>query len=87
MSENIVKAEKLDDSMVVKGRLIKVKNTIKPKFSNAKDEYVSLWVENADGKGERCLLFTERELGIAERRAIKNPEDLPKKPMIVDLLD
>ena len=81
------KAQKLDNNMVVKGRLIHVKNTLKVKFSNSKDEYLALWVEDSNGKNERCLLFTERELKVGEARANKNKEDLPSKPMLVDLID
>jgi hypothetical protein len=79
--------EPIDKSRVVHGRLIKVKNTNKPKFSNAKDDYLALWVEDADSKKERCLLFTERELKVAEDRANRNPEDLTKKSFLQDLID
>jgi len=80
-------ADQLDNVHVVLGRLIRVKNTKKQKFSNEKNEYISVQVEDADGKNERCLLFTERELKIAAIRAKKNPEDLTKKSVIQDLLD
>lgn len=79
--------ESIDKQRIVAGRLIRVKNTIKPKFSNAKNEYSSIWVEDANGKNERCLLFTERELKVAEARAKKNPEDLPKKCVLQNLID
>ena len=72
-------ADKSEISSVVTGRLLRVQNVKKAKFSNAKDEYVSIWVEDSTGKNERCLLFTERELLIAEKRAKKNPENLTKK--------
>lgn len=80
-------AKKIDDVRVTAGRLIRVKNTNKPKFSNAKNEYLALFVEDANGKNERCLLFTERELKLAEYRANRNPEDLTKKSFLQNLLD
>lgn len=80
-------AEKIDDVRVTAGRLIRVKNSKKPKFSNAKDEYIAVFVEDSNGKNERCLLFTKRELKIAEERAKKNPEDLTKKSLLQDLFD
>jgi hypothetical protein len=78
---------KIDDARVAAGRLIHVKNTKKPKFSNAKNEYLAVFVEDSGGGNERCLLFTERELKIAEHRASRNPEDLTKKSLLQDLLD
>lgn len=79
--------EKIDDVRVAPGRLIRVKNSKKPKFSNAKSEYLAVFVEDADGGNERCLLFTPRELKIAEYRASRNKEDLTKKSILQDLLD
>ena len=72
-------ADKTENNNVITGRLLRIHNVKKAKFSNAKDEYVSLWVEDSNGTNERCLLFTERELLIAEKRAKKNPENLTKK--------
>jgi hypothetical protein len=80
-------SEQIDDVKVVPGRLIRVENTEKPKFSNAKNEYIALYVEDANGDNERCLLFTDRELKIAEVRASKNSEDWLKKSFIQNLLD
>jgi hypothetical protein len=80
-------SKQLDNVRVVLGRLIRVKNTNKQKFSNEKNEYISVQVEDSNGKNERCLLFTERELKIAEIRAKKNPEDLTHKSTIQDLID
>jgi len=79
--------EKIDDARIVPGRLIRVKNTDKPKFSNAKNEYISLFVEDADGSNERCLLFTEREINVAQNRADRNKEDLTEKSFIQNLID
>jgi len=69
------------------GRLIKVWNTNIPKFSNAKKQYISVWVEDGSGKNERCLLFTEGEIKRAEHRASMNKEDLPKKGFLTNLFD
>lgn len=75
----------IDKVKIKAGRLIKVFNT-KPK-PHAKPWYVSVWVEDADGKNERCLLFTENEIKIAEDRANKNKEDLTNKNFFTNLLD
>jgi len=60
------------DSIVSNGKLIRVQNTNKPKFSNAKDNYLSVFLEDSDSKKERFFLFTERELKVAEDRATRN---------------
>ena len=79
---------KLIDKVKVKaGRLIRVWNDEKKKFSNAAPEYVSVWVEDADGKNERCLLFTQHEIQVAENRASRNFEDLTEKSFFTDLID
>jgi len=79
--------DQIDKVRIVAGRLVHVKNTKKLKFSNAKDSYAALWVEDANSKNERCLLFTERELKIAEDRAKKNLEDLTIKSALQNLID
>lgn len=80
-------AIKIDDVRVVAGRLIPVYNKQRLAFSNAKKKYMAVWVEDSNGKNERCLLLTDKELECAEYRAKKNPEDCPKKGLIADLLD
>lgn len=87
MSDQILTAQQIDNKTIKAGRLIRVKNTKKPKFSNAKDQYVSVWIEDSTGKNERCLLFTEREILIAENRAKKNKEDCPDKGFLQNLID
>lgn len=77
----------IDQVRIKAGRLIKVWNTDKAKFSNAKPWYISVWVEDADGGNERCLLLTPKELEAAEYRASRNLEDLTKKGFITDLID
>jgi hypothetical protein len=80
-------ANLIDQVKVKAGRLIKVWNTEKKKFSNAKPWYISVWVEDADGSNERCLLFTEKEIQRAELRASKNIEDLTDKNFFTNLVD
>jgi hypothetical protein len=80
-------ALKLDDVDVKAGRMIRVYNTERKAFSNAKPSYVAIQVEDADGGNERCLLFTENEIERAEYRASRNPEDLTKKSWWTDLQD
>lgn len=40
-----------------------------------------------DGDIEVSLLFTENELRRARNRALKNPEDVPDVPFLMDLFD
>jgi hypothetical protein len=77
----------IDLVKVKAGRLIRVWNTEKAKFSNAAPEYISVWVEDANGENERCLLFTNHEIQVAEERAKKNEEDLTSKNIFTDLID
>jgi len=67
------------------GRLIPVYN--KGRKPTAKMAYKAVWVEDADGGNERCLLFTDHAIKEAERRAEKNKEDLPKKGFLANLFD
>ena len=78
-------ANLIDKVKVKPGRLVRVYNTEKKKNEN--DGYVSVWVEDANGKNERCLLFTEKEIQRAELRSTKNIEDLTKKALLTELLD
>jgi len=78
-------ANLIDQVKVKAGRLIRVWNTLKKKNEN--NGYVSVWVEDANGKNERCLLFTEKEIARAELRASKNVEDLTEKGCITDFID
>jgi len=80
-------AKLIDKSTVKNGRLIQVWNDLRKKFSNAKKTYWAVWVEDASGKNERCLLFTDKEIERAEYRASRNKEDLTKKNLITNLLD
>lgn len=80
-------ASVIDKVKVKMGRLIMVENTKRSKFSNAKRKYLSIQVEDADGSNERCLLFTENEIKLAEYRASKNIEDLTDKSWFTDLTD
>ena len=77
----------IDKVKIKAGRLVKVWNTEKKKFSNAKPWYISVWVEDADGGNERCLLFTENEIKSAEKRANANQEDLTSKGFFTNIID
>lgn len=50
--------------MAKMGKLITVENKLKKNGENIR--YVALLVEDANGKNERCLLFTEIELADME---------------------
>lgn len=78
-------ANLIDKVRVKAGRLVRVWNTLRKKNENK--GYVAVWVEDADGKNERCLLFTEKEILRAEVRASKNAEDLTSKSLLTDLID
>lgn len=76
---------KIDKKRVKAGRLIRVENT--NRRSNAATEYFSLWVEDANGKNERCLFLTSKDLERLEHRSERNKEDWTKKGILVDVLD
>lgn len=78
-------ASLIDKVKVKMGRLIRVWNT--KKKSAANKIYVAVQVEDANGKNERCLLFTEYEIKRAKDRAKKNLEDLTKKEFFTDFVD
>jgi hypothetical protein len=80
-------AKKIDKVSIKAGRLVRVKNTLRPKFTNAKTVYYAVQVEDANGKNERCLLFTENEIKNAEYRSSRNKEDLTDKDFLTDLFD
>jgi len=77
----------IDKVKIKAGRLIKVWNTEKKKFSNAKPWYISVWVEDADRGNERCLLFTENEIKSAEKRSNANQEDFTSKGFFTNIID
>ena len=78
-------AEQLTDEVVKKGHILKVWNTKRPKFSNENKKYFVIHVkENGE---EFPIMLTNNELTIAIRRAARNPEDVPTKGFITDLLD
>ena len=69
---------------VKQGKVIEVENTNR-KFG-ANEKYYAIWTENSKKK-ELCLLFTEHQLIKASERALKNPEDIPKKGFFTNLFD
>lgn len=82
-----MKKGKIDKSVVKAGRLIRVENTNIPKLSNASKEYYSMWVEDANGKNERCWFLTSKDVERLEYRSQRNKEDWTKKGILVDILD
>lgn len=78
-------ANLIDKVKIKPGRLVRVYNTEKKKNEN--DGYVSVWVEDANGKNERCLLFTDKEIEAAEKRAAANQEDLTSKGFFTNMID
>jgi hypothetical protein len=77
----------IDKSSVKAGRLIKIENTNMPKLSNASKEYFSVWVEDANGKNERCWFLTAKDVEMLEKRSLKNKEDWTKKGIITNIMD
>ena len=78
-------AIKLTKHKVKAGNLIPVLNK---QTEHLKEDrcWVVVWVEDVEGE-EFCLLFTERDIQKAKARAQENPEDIPKKSFLTDLLD
>lgn len=81
------KVQQIDRVKVKAGRLIKVANTERPKFTNSCKEYFSLWIEDATGENERCWLLTQKDVERLEKRSQANKEDWTKKGTLTDLLD
>ena len=75
----------LNNESVREGHIIEVYNKNKPKFSNANKKYYVIWVERDNT--EFPIMLSERELENARYRAIKNPEDVPKKSFVNNLTD
>ena len=96
-------AIKLDKDAVVKmGRLVPVINQNNKKRQeilvdtndsvvsyDSLDDYIlyAVWVEDVDGKQERCILLTPTMLAEAEQLAKDNPEDVTERSMLQDLID
>ena len=79
-------AKQIGRQVTVKaGRIIPVHNIDRKLGANR--WYYAVWVEDANGKNERCILLTAHQLRVADARAKSNPEDCPRKGWLVDLLD
>jgi hypothetical protein len=63
------------DVKVTSGKLIKVRNQKRAVLTNAKNWYYALWIEDHDGRNERCIMLTQREFEGPANRAVKNEED------------
>jgi hypothetical protein len=81
------KAQKIDKVKVKMGRLIRVKNTKRPKFSNANTEYTAVKVEDAGGDNERVWFLTDKDMEMLDHRSERNREDWIKTDFWTDLLD
>ena len=80
-------ASVIGKAKVKAGRLIRVWNTLRKKFSNEARQYKAIWVEDEDGSNERCWLLTDKEIERLEHRSQKNKEDWTKKDFWTNLLD
>ena len=78
-------AKIISGTPIRKGEVILVWNDKKKKFSNANRVYHVIHCEQ-DGK-EFPIMLTQKELERSIARAVKNPEDVPKKCLITDLFD
>jgi len=81
------KKEAIDKAKAKAGRLIRVWNTDRKKFSNEARQYTAIWVEDPDGGNERCWLLTDKDIERMEYRSERNKEDWTKKGFWTDLLD
>ena len=66
------------------GKIIEVNN--KGRKFGANEKYYAIWIED-NKKQEKCLLFTDHQLIVAQNRAAKNLEDIPKKSFWSNLFD
>lgn len=69
---------------VKKGRVFIVPNTERKFGSNP--TYCVMHADDENGN-EFTLAFTEHSLAEAKKLALRNPEDVPKKPFLTDLTD
>jgi hypothetical protein len=69
----------IDKARTKAGRLIRVWNTERKKFSNEARQYTAIWVEDPNGKNERCWLLTDKEIERLEYRSERNKEDWTRK--------
>ena len=83
----MAKKSAIDRAKAKAGRLIRVWNTERKKFSREACQYVALWVEDQNGGNERCWFLTDKEIERLEYRSKRNKEDWTKKGFWTDLLD
>ena len=83
----MIKNAVIDKARTKLGRLIRVWNTERKKFSKEARQYTALWVEDKNGGNERCWLLTDREIERLEYRSQRNKEDWTKKSFWTNLLD
>ena len=83
----MAKKAAIDKAKAKAGRLIRVWNTDRKKFSREARQYTALWIEDANGENERCWMLTDKEIERLEYRSQRNKEDWTKKDFWTDLLD
>lgn len=77
----------IDKAKAKAGRLIRVWNEDRKKFSREAKQYTALWVEDDNGGNERCWLLTDKDIERMEYRSERNKEDWTKKGFWTDLID
>ena len=83
MSEKL-KAEVLAGKMVKMGHVLLVGN--QKRHPAAAKVYLVIHVQDTDGK-EVPLMMTQDQFEVAKKRAARNPEDVPAKSLLTDLMD
>jgi len=83
----MAKKEVISKASIKAGRLIRVWNTDRKKFSREARQYSAIWVEDANGKNERCWLLTDKDIERLDYRSERNREDWTKKGFFTNLLD
>jgi len=78
---------KKEKKRVVNGRLIRVFESKRPKFTHVSKEWDAVQVEDVNGHNSRCLLFTAGEIAEAQKRAANNVEELTKEGFIIEILE
>jgi hypothetical protein len=61
--------------------------TLRKKFSREAQQYTAVWVEDSNGKNERCWLLTDKDIKRLDYRSIRNKEDWTEKGFLTNLFD
>lgn len=86
------KAITTDNAKVKMGRLMEVIDKDTRKDEDEVIDYTDrikyvVWVEDSDGKNERPLMLTAEQIKAAEKLAAENPEDIPQRSLLTDIMD